>query len=120
MGASRQAKLDKKAKKAKKSSSETAEAKRQKILTERPKLKKGITLDDIQNCYWKDEIEGALKQNGIPTSGKKAVLNQRLFDFLNHGIKPAPKTPKKKKAAAKKKSKKAAPARAAAAAPATA
>mmetsp|Transcript_118885 Transcript_118885/g.167025 ORF Transcript_118885/g.167025 Transcript_118885/m.167025 type:complete len:117 (+) Transcript_118885:48-398(+) len=87
----------------------TLDDQKKKIIADRPKLKKGISLEDIQNNYWREEIVEVLKQNGIPSGAKKSVLNQRLYDFLSTGQKPAPKAPKRKKAAAskKKKSKKA-------------
>eukprot|EP01012_Entosiphon_sulcatum_P038709 TRINITY_DN5045_c0_g1_i2.p1 TRINITY_DN5045_c0_g1~~TRINITY_DN5045_c0_g1_i2.p1 ORF type:complete len:376 (-),score=47.70 TRINITY_DN5045_c0_g1_i2:64-1167(-) len=51
----------------------------------RPELTRGITRDELQNFYWKDELEAFAKEHAlkIPGSCKKPQLIRLLVEFLN-------------------------------------
>eukprot|EP01006_Ploeotia_vitrea_P021113 TRINITY_DN53457_c0_g1_i1.p2 TRINITY_DN53457_c0_g1~~TRINITY_DN53457_c0_g1_i1.p2 ORF type:complete len:384 (+),score=56.89 TRINITY_DN53457_c0_g1_i1:56-1207(+) len=75
---------------------------------QRPPLKKGVTVDDLQNYYWLGELKEFCKTNSLRAVGKKSILNKRICLFLNEGVVEGPKKPisKKRKRTAKSKTNK--------------
>lgn len=65
----------------------------------RPPLQKGITLEDIQNMYWLDELKKFCRENSIKCQPKKALLNRAVFQFVNSGQVPVVKAPGKRRGA---------------------
>eukprot|EP00670_Eutreptiella_braarudii_P010258 CAMPEP_0174315316 /NCGR_PEP_ID=MMETSP0810-20121108/6210_1 /TAXON_ID=73025 ORGANISM="Eutreptiella gymnastica-like, Strain CCMP1594" /NCGR_SAMPLE_ID=MMETSP0810 /ASSEMBLY_ACC=CAM_ASM_000659 /LENGTH=396 /DNA_ID=CAMNT_0015424671 /DNA_START=17 /DNA_END=1207 /DNA_ORIENTATION=+ len=58
------------------------------IRNTRPPLQKGISLDDIQNMYWVEELRQFCKDHQLKAGGKKSALNQVVFKYLNSGDVP--------------------------------
>ena len=68
-------------------------------MSSRPTLNKEISLKDFRDFYWlKKELTDFCRNVGIPTSGSKTELAQRVEYFLTHGAikniesKPQPKS----------------------------
>ncbi len=55
----------------------------------RPELTTEITLSDFQDFYWlKSELEDFCREIGLPASGSKIALSQRIEYFISTGKKP--------------------------------
>eukprot|EP01004_Peranema_trichophorum_P004913 NODE_3802_length_1283_cov_119.481897_g3330_i0.p1 GENE.NODE_3802_length_1283_cov_119.481897_g3330_i0~~NODE_3802_length_1283_cov_119.481897_g3330_i0.p1 ORF type:complete len:321 (+),score=68.15 NODE_3802_length_1283_cov_119.481897_g3330_i0:72-1034(+) len=70
----------------------------------RPPLQKGISVEDLQNYYWVDELKAFAKTNGLKCASKKSELNRAVWKFLNCGEVPVQKVKKPKPKAKPKKS----------------
>eukprot|EP01012_Entosiphon_sulcatum_P040780 TRINITY_DN544_c0_g1_i1.p1 TRINITY_DN544_c0_g1~~TRINITY_DN544_c0_g1_i1.p1 ORF type:complete len:213 (-),score=49.83 TRINITY_DN544_c0_g1_i1:86-640(-) len=64
---------------------DTAAEKKKQALKDRPKLRKGITAQELQNYYWVEELKKFLEDEKIPHTGTKKVLIKRVLDHLNEG-----------------------------------
>lgn len=59
------------------------------ITDKRPKLTATISLNDFKNFYWlKKELSTFCMQHGIPATGLKPVLFERILYFLETGSMP--------------------------------
>lgn len=64
------------------------------IMSERPKLTKGLSRDEFLSYYYeKCELAAFCKKNGLPCSGGKVELTERISRFLQTGeiVKPSAK-----------------------------
>ena len=61
-------------------------------MSERPKLDKNLSGAAFRAWYWlKDELVEFLRENGLPVTGGKTELTDRIADFLDTGNVNAPK-----------------------------
>ena len=61
-------------------------------MSERPKLDKNLSGAAFRAWYWlKDELVEFLRENGLPVTGGKTELTDRIADFLDAGNVNAPK-----------------------------
>lgn len=61
-------------------------------MSERPKLDKNLSGAAFRAWYWlKDELVEFLRENGLPATGGKTELTDRIADFLDTGNVNAPK-----------------------------
>ncbi|PET98113.1 cytoplasmic protein [Bacillus cereus] len=52
----------------------------------RPPLTKSISLEDFQNYYWlKAELQTFCREHGLPASGSKIEITERISHYLNTG-----------------------------------
>ena len=52
----------------------------------RPSLTKSISLEDFQNYYWlKAELQTFCRENGLPASGSKIEITERISHYLHTG-----------------------------------
>ncbi len=52
----------------------------------RPPLTKSISIEDFQNYYWlKAELQTFCRENGLPTSGSKIEITERISHYLTTG-----------------------------------
>ncbi|MFS8352942.1 DUF6434 domain-containing protein [Bacillus nitratireducens] len=52
----------------------------------RPPLTKSISLEDFQNYYWlKAELQTFCREHGLPASGSKVEITERISHYLNTG-----------------------------------
>lgn len=52
----------------------------------RPSLTKSISLEDFQNYYWlKAELQTFCRKNGLPASGSKIEITERISHYLHTG-----------------------------------
>ncbi len=52
----------------------------------RPTLTKSISLEDFQNYYWlKAELQTFCRENGLPASGSKIEITERISHYLTTG-----------------------------------
>lgn len=64
---------------------------------ERPDLSKSLDSETFLSFYYlKEELADFLKANGLPTSGSKSELTERVSHFLDTGEIPKKTAPKKK------------------------
>ena len=65
-------------------------------MSERPKLDKNLSGAAFRAWYWlKDELVEFLRENGLPVTGGKTELTDRIADFLDTGNVNAPKPTRK-------------------------
>ena len=65
-------------------------------MSERPKLDKNLSGAAFRAWYWlKDELVEFLRENGLPVTGGKTELTDRIADFLDTGNVNAPKRPRR-------------------------
>ena len=71
-------------------------------MTDRPPLDLNISTEDFQAFYWlKEELLAFCRTQGLPTSGSKQALSERIVYFLNTGSVPAPKPAAKQRTSAR-------------------
>ena len=52
----------------------------------RPPLTKSISIEDFQNYYWlKAELQTFCRENGLPASGSKIEITERISHYLTTG-----------------------------------
>lgn len=52
----------------------------------RPPLTKSISLEDFQNFYWlKAELQTFCREHGLPASGSKIEITERISHYLHTG-----------------------------------
>ena len=52
----------------------------------RPPLTKSISLEDFQNYYWlKAELQTFCREHGLPASGSKIEITERISHYLHTG-----------------------------------
>lgn len=52
----------------------------------RPPLTKSISLEDFQNYYWlKAELQTFCREHGLPASGSKTEITERISHYLTTG-----------------------------------
>lgn len=52
----------------------------------RPPLTKSISLEDFQNYYWlKAELQTFCREHGLPASGSKTEITERISHYLTYG-----------------------------------
>ncbi|MET1123500.1 SAP domain-containing protein, partial [Priestia megaterium] len=52
----------------------------------RPSLTKSISLEDFQNYYWlKAELQTFCREHGLPASGSKIEITERISHYLTTG-----------------------------------
>jgi hypothetical protein len=74
----------------------------------RPDIKKGITYQEMFQCYLRSELFDYCKANGLKVSGKKPDLIKRIIAWHNGDKENTVAVPKTKKAEGEKTTKKAA------------
>lgn len=53
-----------------------------KIVTERPRIEKGITRDELHNFYWRLELIDFLKSKGVrPKRSRSDIIDQIILMF---------------------------------------
>lgn len=61
-------------------------------MSDRPELNKNLSGAAFREWYWlKEELTAFLKENGLPATGGKTELTDRIADFLDTGNVNAPK-----------------------------
>ena len=52
----------------------------------RPSLTKSISIEDFQNYYWlKEELQTFCREHGLPASGSKIEIANRISHYLHTG-----------------------------------
>ena len=70
-------------------------------MTERPPLDSHISAEDFKAFYWlKEDLLGFCRANGLPSSGSKQALSERIVSFLTTGSVPSPRPAAKRRTAA--------------------
>jgi SAP domain-containing new25/Domain of unknown function (DUF6434) len=79
-----------------------AHSRRNEGMTDRPPLDSNISAEDFKAFYWlKEELMGFCRGYGLPTSGSKQVLTERIVVFLTTGSAPVPKPAAKRRSVGK-------------------
>jgi len=52
----------------------------------KPDIKKGITRIDLQHWYLREEMQEWLKSHDLPSTGKKAQLANKIYNYLSNDV----------------------------------